>query len=149
MARKPPEIKMVKISDLKVNEEFAPASDPVLVHLMVEAAKGRLPVHFAIIEFKSLKRFDNAHRPELLVSGKDILEQIVDTWQEDQPRPIWVYPSGDEFIMSDDYFTFAAYEQKQMDFVSCFVLGVAEGEGVSDVQGPLTVEQVKKQLGFA
>jgi hypothetical protein len=149
MNRKLSEIQMVKLSDLKVNEEFAPKADPVFVHLLTEAVRGRQPVHFAIIAFKLLKRFDDDHRPELSVSGKNILEQVIETWPKGQTNPIWVYQSGDEFISSDDYFTFAAYEQKKVDQVSCFVFGTPEGKGVTDIQGPLTVEQIKKSLGFS
>ena len=73
VGRKPSEIQMVKLRDLSVNEEFAPKADPVFTHLLVEAVRGRQPVHFAIIAFKFLKRFDTTHRPELLISGKKLL----------------------------------------------------------------------------
>lgn len=140
---------MVKLSGLKVNEEFAPKADPVFTHLLTEAVRGRQPVHFAIIALKLLRRFDVDHRPELSVSGKNILEQVIEMWPKGQPIPIWVYQSGDEFISSDDYFTFAAYEQKKLDRVPCFVFGTPVGEGVTGVQGPLTVEQIKMSLGFS
>ena len=45
MERKTPKARKVKLSDLKVNEEFAPKPDPVFNHLIAEAAKGRLPVY--------------------------------------------------------------------------------------------------------
>ena len=138
----------VNLRDLKANEEFAPKPDPVFNHLLFEAMKGRLPVHFAVIAFQRLKRFDTTHRPELTVSGKQFVAQIIAMWQEGQPWPMWVYPSGDEFIASDDYLTFAACEQGRIDYVPCYVLGTPDGEGVTDLHGPLTVEQINKSLGF-
>ncbi len=38
MGRKAPKARNVKVSDLKVSEEFAPKPDPVFNHLIVEAA---------------------------------------------------------------------------------------------------------------
>ena len=133
MERKTPKARNVKVSDLKVNEEFAPKPDPVFNHLLFEAVKGRTPVHFAVIAFKCLKRFDATHRPELTVSGKHFIAQIVEAWPEGQPWPMWVYPSGDKFIASDDYFTFAACEQERQDFVPCYVLGTPDQERVEQV----------------
>ena len=49
MGRKAGKARNVKLSDLKVNEEFAPKPDPVFNHLIAEAAKGRLPVYLAVI----------------------------------------------------------------------------------------------------
>ncbi len=149
MAGKKARIEHVDLRDLKVNEEFAPKPDPVFNHLIVEAVKGRIPVHFAVIAFDRVKRCDVTHRPELTVSGERYVEQIVAIWDEGQIWPIWVYPSGDRFIASDDYFTVAAYEREKLDVAPCYVLGTPEGEGVSNVQGPLTVEQIKQALGFA
>ena len=40
------------------------------------------------------------------------------------------YPSDEKFIASDDYFTFAAYEQAQLDHAVCYVLGTPDDEGV-------------------
>ncbi len=149
MRRKITKKQTVDLRDLKVNEEFAPKADRVFNHLLFEAVKGRTPVHFAVIAFEHLKRFDATHRPELTVSGKHFVAQIVEAWPEGQPWPMWVYPSGDKFIASDDYFTFAACEQERLDYVPCYVLGTPDGEGVAHLQGPLTVEQIKKSLGFA
>jgi len=58
MERKTPKARNVKVSDLKVNEEFAPKPDPVFNHLIVEATKGRLPVYLAVISMRRLKRRD-------------------------------------------------------------------------------------------
>ncbi len=149
MERKTPKARNVKVSDLKVNEEFAPKPDPVFNHLIVEATKGRLPVYLAVISMRRLKRRDITLRPELTVSGKQYVAQIIVMWSEDAAWPMWVYPSDDKFIASDDYFTFAAYEQAQLDHAVCYVLGTPDGEGVTDQRGPLTVEQIKKSLGFS
>ncbi len=59
------------------------------------------------------------------------------------------YPSDDKFIAPDDYFTFAACEHERLDFVPCYVLGTPDGDAVAHLQGPLTIEQIKKSLGFA
>ena len=149
MGRKAGRARNVKLSDLKVNEEFAPKPDPVFNHLIAEATKGRLPVYLAVISMRSLKRCDVTHRPELTVSGKQYVAQIIEMWSEDAAWPMWVYPSDDKFIASDDYFTFAAYEQAQLDQAVCYVLGTPDGESVADQRGPLTVEQITKALGFS
>ena len=139
----------VNLRDLKADNEFTPKPDPVFQHLLIEAVKGRVPIHFAVVPFHRLRRFDTAHRPELTVSGKDYVAQIIAAWSEGQPWPMWVYPSEDRFIASDDYFTFAACEHERLDSVPCLVLGTPDGEGVSNLEGPLSVEQIKKTLGFA
>jgi hypothetical protein len=91
MARKMMGKQTVDLRDLKANEEFAPKPDPVFNHLLFEAVKGRLPVHFAVIAFQRLKRFDVTHRPELTVSGKHFVTQIIAAWPEGQPWPMWVF----------------------------------------------------------
>ena len=75
-------------------------------------------------------RRDITLRPELTVSGKQYVAQIIEMWSEDAAWPMWVYPSDDKFIASDDYFTFAAYEQAQLDHAVCYVLGTPDDEGV-------------------
>lgn len=115
MGRKARRTESVSLRDLKSHEEFAPKPDPVFNHLIVEAAKGRLPVYFAVIAFDRVKRADPTQRPELTVSGKRYVTQIVEMWDEGQCRPMCVYPSGDQFVASDDYLTFAAYEQARFD----------------------------------
>lgn len=148
MGRKARGTENVSLRDLGSHEEFAPKPDPVFNHLIVEAVKGRLPVYFAVIAFERVKRADPTHRPELTVSGKRYVTQIVEMWDEGQCWPMWVYPSGDKFISSDDYFTFAAYEREQFEHVPCYVLGTPDGEGVTHQQGPFSVEQIKQALGF-
>jgi hypothetical protein len=146
---KRPRIEHVNPRSLKLNEEFAPKPDPIFKHLLIEAVKGRLPVYFAVIEFDHLRRFDVTHRPELTFSGKQYVEQIAELWEDGQIWPMWVYPSGGHFIASDDYFTVAAYEREQFEVAPCYVLGKPEADGVSDIRGPLTIEQIKQVLGFS
>lgn len=149
MVRKTNKQKMVKINELKNNEEFAPKSDPKFNRLIVDAAQGRLPVYRALISTSRLRRFDNTHRPDLTVSGKSYVAQIIAAWVEGGMWPMWVYPSGNEFIASDDYFTFAAYEQGQLANAACHVLGKPDRELVADLHGQLTADQVKKAMGFS
>ena len=148
MARKTIKTERVDLRDLKGNEEFAPKPDPVFQHLLIEAVKGRVPVHFANVAFNRLRRFDTTHRPELTVSGRGYVAQIIAAWRARQPWPMWVYPEDDKFVASDDYFIFAACEQDRRDSVPCLVLGTPNGQGVSILKGPLTVEEIKEALGF-
>lgn len=103
---------------------------------------------FAVIAFDRMQRRDVTHRPDLTVSGKHYVEQIIAMWDEGPIWPMWVYPSGGHFIASDHYLALAAYEREEFDVVPCYVLGRPEGDGVTNIRGPMTSEQIKRALDF-
>ena len=71
MGRKAGKARNVKLSDLKVNEEFAPKPDPVFNHLIAEAAKGRLAAAFhAYVDGEELL---NDINPEVRAPAEEIL----------------------------------------------------------------------------
>ena len=118
------------------------------MHLLTEAVSGRMPVHYAILPLDRIRRFDPGHRPEITISGKKIVAEVISKWRARAPWPLWVYPSENRFTASDDYFTLAAYEQSGMGYAGCLVLGVPDGEGVAEVSGPFSVDEIKQALGF-
>jgi hypothetical protein len=61
---------------------------------------------------------------------------------------MWVYPKGDIFIVSDDYFTLAAAERGQPDLVPCWVLGKITRGNAEQVQGAIGQDVIRRMLGL-
>lgn len=144
----PPERRLVRPDQLTVNPDWKPPSDPVFRHLLEEATSGAIPVYFAAIPPARILRYQAAFRPELTKDGDKVVRAIMDEWRQGGFLPIWVYPKGDLFVASDDYFTLAAAERGEPDFLPCWVLGRPSDTIAKDVQGPITPEGVRKMLGL-
>ena len=130
----------------KTNPEWVPPDDSVFQHLLMEAAAGRLSVYFAVVPFSRLRRFAPTFHPENTNGGGDVVAEIMRHWRAGDFHKMWVYPKGEHFIVSDDYFTLAAAERGQPDFVPCWVLGMVSEGYATDVQGPIDPEWVRKTL---
>lgn len=105
-----------------------------------------MPVYFAGIPLERLRRFSQSFHPENSPGGDEVVSAIMRRWRSGDFFKIWVYPSGDQFIVSDDYFTLAAAEIGRPDFLPCWVLGTVPTAHAIDIQGPCPVEWVKETL---
>jgi hypothetical protein len=131
-------------SDPKINPAWEPPTDLVFQYLLQEAALGWVPVYFAAIPLSRLRRFVPSFRPEMSNDGEAVVAAIMGRWRAGEFAYMWVYPKGDLFIVADDYFTLAAAEQGQPDFVPCWVLGGIKNGKAEHVQGPIEKTYVRK-----
>jgi hypothetical protein len=69
-------------------------------------------------------------------------------WRNGKLQNVWVYPKGELFVASDDYFTLAAAERCQPDFLPCWVLGGPAPGSAKDVQGPVAQNKLRALFGL-
>lgn len=133
----------------EVNPDWVPPSDQVFQYLMREAALGSVPVYYAEIPLTRLKRFAPTFHPEKTKDGEKVVTAIMADWRAGQFARMWVYPKGELFIVSDDYFTLAAGESGDPDYMPCWVLGMAPKGAAKNVQGPIDQKEIRKMLGLS
>lgn len=129
-----------------IDRELTPPNDPVFQYLLQQAANGSIPVYFTGIPLTRLRRFDDHFRPEKQPNVSIVVEAISRDWRAGRMRYMWVYPLDSEYIVADDYITFASIEKGNPDLVPCWVLGCPTGDGVEQVRGPIEVKTVKEML---
>ena len=124
-------------------DQFKPPIDPTFNKLIELAAAGDLYVYFAAIPPAKIRPYSNEfvfreqpHGEEIVNS---ILKQVL-AGEMDPPR-IWVYESGDGFIMSDDYASYESFLIGKPDAVGCYVLGKPTLSCAQSVQGPINARQ--------
>lgn len=132
-----------------INPEWVPPTDLVFRHLMQEAALSAVPVYYAGIPLTRLKRFAPTFRPENTKDGDKAVAAIMAQWRAGQVARMWVYPKGQLFIVSDDYFTLAAGEKGEPDYMPCWVLGAVPDGAAKNVQGPIDQKEIRKMLGLS
>ena len=138
-----------KPEEPKINPEWQPPGDPVFQYLLQEAAMGWVQVYFAAIPLSRIKRFAPTFRPESTKDSAAVVAAIMERWRAGDFNKIWVYPKGDLFIASDDYFTLAAAEKGQPDLLPCWVLGELKTGIAEQVQGPMDQSAIAKMLGLS
>lgn len=134
--------------DPEVNPDWKPPSDPVFQYLMQEALLGTIPVYFAAVPRARVLRYDPTFRPENTPNGEKVVQSIMDAWRQNKFQKIWVYPKGDVFVCSDDYFTIAAAERGKPDFLPCWILGRPSQTAAKDIQGPINQDGLRKMFGL-
>ena len=139
--------KQFRLDDLQVNAEWEPPPDEIFQYLLQEAALGRVPLYFAAVPLARLKRFAQEFHPENTPDGPNVVAQIMQRWRVGEFSKMWVYQKGDDFIVSDDYFTLAAVEIGQPDFVPCWILGNITSGNAEQVQGPIPRDTILGMLG--
>lgn len=134
---------------ISVNPAWKPPDDPLFVSLLERAIEDNVLVYFAAVPLARVVRYDPAFRPERTENGDAVVQAIMNDWRSGNFQKVWVYPSGDSFIVSDDYFTLAAAERGQPDFLPCWILGRPPEGTVQNLQGPISSTEVRKLLGVA
>jgi hypothetical protein len=137
--------------DLKINPDWVPPTDPVFAYLLREAVSGSgaVLVYYAAIPLVRVVRYEPSFHPEDTEHGDAVVQSIMDDWRQGKFAKVWVYPKGDLFVLSDDYFTLAAAERGKADFLPCRVLGRPSETVAKDIQGPIAPEGLRKMLGMA
>lgn len=130
----------------KIGHTFKPPEDPIFAYLVEEAIRGRVPVYFVAVPLNLIRPFAPEFHPENVPGGKQALEALVAHSQGGKIQYIWVYPRQEHFVMSDDYFTYAAATKLQPDFLDCMILGHPIVPGVKDAQGPIRTEDIRRLL---
>ncbi len=143
-SRKP--IQSIPVDQLHIHPDLNPKEDENLLHLWEKAVKGKIPVYFAAVPLGLCVPFDLDYRPDLHPVGLQAIQQYMKLAQQDRPQPIWVYPRGKWFIVSDHYIELFAALQGMRDCVPCWVLGKPDNDLVRDVQGPVSPTEVKKLI---
>lgn len=135
--------------DIHTLPELTPPEDPMFVDLLEQALKGKGAVYFAAVSMSRVRPFSPTFDVEQHPIGRAAVDDIVRRWVAGQFTNSWVYQSGEEFVLSDDYVVLAAARRGQPDYMPCWVLGRPTGEGVKDVQGPISVDDLQRLLGLA
>lgn len=117
----------IDTSDIKV--EFGGDSAPEdkrLTDLFKKAYQGKILVCTALIKAEGIKPFSD-FKPNI----SDEFRTYFETQEkENLTPPLYVYPEGEFFIMSDDYSTYYLYKEKGYEEVMCIVIGKTDGEFV-------------------
>ena len=69
-------------------------------------------------------------------------------WRENDFSFVWLYPRDGRFVLSDDYVTWAAIKRGSPDVVPAWILGMPPNNLAQNVQGPMTLDAVKRALGY-
>ena len=95
----------IRVEDLHALEGLKPIEDPVFQYLLGLALNGKLPVHWAVVPIRVIHPFDENYQPQNHPVGQIAIEQVIDSWKDkEKPQPpVWLYPSNNCFILSDDY----------------------------------------------
>ena len=138
------------IVDLSPDQPFAPPADAVFQHLLSEAAvNGSVSVYGVVLSPARLVPFDPTFKPEQFsAEGPSIIAAILARWDAGHPPQPWVYPRGNTFVVSDDYFSLAAIRKAAVDSIACQCLGEPKPENVYSATGPLTIEWVRQALNI-
>lgn len=137
------------LDGVQPSEPWKPPSDPIFQHLLSEASvTGRVPVHGIIVSPGRVVPFDPMFHPETTEEGGRVVAAIIREWQAGRPARMWVYPCGDLFVASDDYFTLAAIRRGQPDSIACFCLGKPDDTLVYSNHGPIALNEIRRALGL-
>lgn len=138
---------MIPISKLNYIPDWELTPDPHFQKLFGDALDGKLPVYFAAIPTRLIRRFDATCRPEITISGRRVVDAITQAWREGKFQIIWVYECDGMFVASDDYFVVASVEAGKPDYCPCYVLGRPTHQEIRDIQGPIDHLKLRKGLG--
>jgi hypothetical protein len=133
---------------MQVNPSWKPPTDPVFQCLWQEAMFGQLPDFFAAVPLSRVVPFDPTFHPERTGDGERVVQALMQDWRNGKFQNVWVYPKGELFVASDDYFTLAAAERGQPDFLPCWVLGAPAPGSAKDVQGPVAQKKLRALFGL-
>jgi hypothetical protein len=130
---------------------FAPPDDNHFQLLLSRALKGQLPVYGVVLQTSqiSLRRSYPMHRPELTRHGAEVIAAMAVAWQDGTPVQPWLYVSGDDYVVADDYFWLALIEKYGVETFAAQVIGEPLSTGLLQKVGPLSNAQVRGFLGLS
>jgi hypothetical protein len=138
----------VSVDEIDALLGLRPLRDDILGYLLQRALDGQVPVYFAAVLRTLIRPFDAEYDPAKHPVGAAAIEQAMAEWQAGMFPHVWVYPSEDAYVLSDDYIPWAAATRGQPDFLPCWVLGYPSVPGTVDIQGPVDPLKVRQLLGF-
>ncbi len=69
-------------------------------------------------------------------------------WQDGKPVQPWLYVSGKDYVVADDYFWLALIEKYDVESFAAQVIGEPMPDGLVQKVGPLSKAQVRGFLGL-
>lgn len=138
----------VSVNEIDALLGLRPLRDDVLGYLLGRALQGHVPVYFAAIPRGLIRPFDSEYDPAKHPVGAAAIEHTAAEWRAGNYPSIWVYPSGDAYVLSDDYIPWAAALRGKPQFLPCWVLGYPSVPGAVDINGPIEPERVRRLLGI-
>ena len=142
------EIKHIPPASILVHPQMNPAADSHLLDLMEKAKNDSIAVYFGAVPLSAIVPFDKSYLPNTFPPFEAAIVAVTNDWRHGRFHYIWVYQAGHQFVMSDDYVTYAAALRGQPDYLPCWILGKPQHDAVKDVQGPLDASAVRRALGF-
>ena len=111
---------------------FAPPDDNHFQLLLGRAIKGEVPVYGVVLQKSqiNLRRSFPAHRPELTRHGSDVVAAMAVAWQDGKPVQPWLYVSGEDYVVADDYFWLALIEKYGVESFAAQVIGEPLPDGL-------------------
>jgi len=130
---------------------FAPPDDNHFQLLLGRAVKGEVPVYGVVLQKSriNLRRSYPTHRPELTHHGAEVVVAMAAGWQEGRPVQPWLYVSGNDYVVADDYFWLALIEKYGVESFAAQVIGEPLTDGLLQKVGPLSKAQVRDFLGLS
>jgi hypothetical protein len=138
----------VSVDELDALLGVRPLRDDTLGLLLQGALDGQVPVYFAAVPRKLIRPFHTEYDPGKHPVGAAAIERAMAEWRAGMFAHVWVYPSQDAYVLSDDYIPWAAATRGEPDFLPCWVLGYPSVAGTVDIQGPVDPQKVRRLLGF-
>lgn len=116
-----------KLDISKIRIKFGGKNEPKdekLIDLLKQAYSGNLLAKVALIKSDGIKPFSN-YKPKISEEYRNSFENKE---KQGSPPPIYVYPSNDFFIMSDDYRAYFLYKEKKYTQIMCILLGDSDSK---------------------
>lgn len=129
----------------KIKVKFGGKNEPKdkkLIELLKKAYKGELLVRVALIKTEGIKPFSD-YRPEI---SEEFRKNFEEKEKQDNPSPIYVYPSNNSFIMSDDYRAYYLYKKKKYPKIMCILLGDSNSEFIVEKSEPFKLPPPKVEV---
>mgnify|MGYP001563547206 CR=1 FL=1 len=129
----------------KIKVKFGGKNEPKdekLIELLMKAYSGELFVRVALIKIEGIKPFSDFQpdiSPEFRIGFENKEKQ-------NKPPPIYVYPSTEYFVMSDDYRTYYMYKEKRYSKIMCILLGDSESEFIIEKSKPFILPPLKVKV---
>lgn len=129
------------ILEVKFGGENEPKDDK-LIDLLKMAYNGEMLVRMAIIKAEGIKPF-SSFKPKTSSEFRNYFNEMEN---EGTLLPIYVYPFGVYFIMSDDYNSYFLYKEKNYSQIPCVLLGDSESEYIVEKSEPFLLPPPTAQV---
>jgi hypothetical protein len=127
---------------------FAPPYDPVFSYLYSRVVIGAIPLYQANIPLALIRPFADDFRPDATPDGRKFIHLLGAKFETGNIYlPLWVYPAGDSFVLSDDHLPFCMLKERGIVSYWCEVMGDFAHAAVTQVRGPAPLDYVRKLMG--